>query len=122
MPSEGERGAVGLFPGHLDQLDRVAARLESPWTFLATAERSSNCNRIWREAERSLPDPPRFVFTGEKLLDPNVGHFLPIDHDRFAWEELGPEDWADRESQFEEKLARRPRLSGLPFRGGGGSR
>lgn len=90
----------GLTSEDLTKLEALEERLKSPWTFVATPDWAVNCGPIWRDAQRGLPERPRFVLTGEKLLDPDVRHVIPVDEDRFAWEELSRDEQTERERQF----------------------
>ena len=52
----------------LDNLEKVAKRLSSPWTFVATPTEQGALPSSWGSAVRRV-DPPRFVLTADQLFD-----------------------------------------------------
>jgi len=64
---ECKRNAAGLNENELDKLQRLADRLRSPWTFVATTSPISEANGIWATVRRDLPHQPRFALYAEHL-------------------------------------------------------
>jgi hypothetical protein len=69
VPGEVKRHGAGLTQQELNKLDVISGRLNSPWNFIATPDWAAICPPLWREAIRSLPQPPRFCLTGEHLFE-----------------------------------------------------
>jgi hypothetical protein len=85
VPGECKLHAAGLNEAELKKLDALSARLDSPWSFVATPDYSSDAG-TWREARRGLPEPPRFVLTGEHLF--KSAHDILVDDHPFVWQEV----------------------------------
>jgi hypothetical protein len=100
---ECKRRGAGLNPAELEKLERLADRLGSPWTFLATLDRATDCPPIWREATRSLPEKPRVALTAEFLFDSDVS--WPAGMDIFAWREEPTSFHEQREREFADRLS-----------------
>jgi hypothetical protein len=100
---ECKRRGAGLNPTELEKLERLADRLGSPWTFLATLDRATDCPPIWREATRSLPEKPRVALTAEFLFDSDIS--WPAGMDIFAWREEPTSFHEQREREFADRLS-----------------
>ena len=115
VPGEVKRSGLGLKQQDLDQLDRACDVLRSPWSFVATPDRASNCTEIWRTAANRGKD--RFTLTGDHLLEQQV-HWT-INADPFAWRELSAAAWTERDRAFAANLRTREawdRIERLPGR------
>jgi hypothetical protein len=96
---ECKRRGAGLRDRDLENLDRVAQRLDARWSFIATSSWAADCPDIWREAERRLPDPqPRYVLTAEHLLQLDL--LRPAGVDIYAWHEANSAEQISREREF----------------------
>jgi hypothetical protein len=102
---ECKRTGHGLTNDELAKLDRLADRLASEWTFVATPAWAADCDGIWREAARALPDNPRFCLTGERLLRDDLT--FAYGDDPFAFVEFSEEERRQRQDEF---LGRCPKL------------
>jgi hypothetical protein len=105
----------------LEKLDSLAGRVGSPWSFLATLDRASDCPAIWQDARRSLPESPRLTLTTEFLFEGDVRDIAGVDP--FAWRDDSPEDHAERERKFAsdlapwlDRLSRRPNIQEVEFK------
>lgn len=100
---ECKRRGVGLNQDEVDKVDRLAERLDSPWSFLATLDRSADCPPIWKDSTRTLPQRPRFALTAEQLFDDMVSWALG--DNPFGWREDDDVAQYEREAHYVDRLA-----------------
>jgi hypothetical protein len=99
---ECKRHGAGLNTDEVDKLERLAQRLGSPWTFLATTDAAADCPQIWPDSQRALPETPRFCVSAEQLFEPDVVWTLGTNP--LEWTVLDPEAQADRETSYRRQL------------------
>jgi len=104
VPGEVKRHGSGLTQGDLDKLDDVAARLGSPWSFVATTDWFASCPPIWQEASRRA-EAPRVVLTGEFLLEPYP--IVLLGPDRFGIQTTDDQAVADHHKAFCDRIEHR---------------
>jgi hypothetical protein len=102
IPGECKRRGVGLKAADIEKLDRLADRLNSPWSFLATLDQASACPSLWTESLRQLPAKPRVALTAEHLFESMV--FWPAGVNILAWRDEPQATHDEREEQFAEGL------------------
>jgi len=100
---ECKRRAAGLTEQELAQFDQLARQLGAEWSFVATPEPASRCGTTWHKAIAGLPTP-RFVLTGEHLLDRSV--FWELGKNPLAWREDSTNDWVNLATRFVDDLPR----------------
>lgn len=98
IPGECKRRGVGLKVEDIEKLDRLADRLGSPWSFLATLDRASTCPSLWTESLRQLPEKPRCALTAEHLFESMI--FWPAGANILAWRDEPAATHDEREEQF----------------------
>lgn len=108
VPGECKRRGTGLTEPELSKLERLSARLEAPWSFVATPDWGENCPAIWPEGIRFAPnDSPRLALTAEHLLAPfvswpmgtNIFEWNPRDQDARREDHKHFADWVRESSQ-----------------------
>ena len=102
IPGECKRSGRGLNQEEVAKLERIADRLESPWSFFATLDSADDCPAIWRDVVRELPQPPRWSLTAEHLFEP--APFWSIDRNPFRWLNTHEVDNEMRNQEFKNRI------------------
>jgi hypothetical protein len=102
VPGECKRHGAGLNEGEVEKLTRLSERVDAPWSFVATADRSAHCHELWRSVGRRLPEPPRFVLTAEHLFDRTP--LWGLGANPFEWKDRSDTEWDGYESAFSNSI------------------
>lgn len=68
VPGECKLRSSGWNADEARKLDAITEALQSPWSFVATPQSSSECTTAFKDAA-VVGNRPRFVLTGEQLFD-----------------------------------------------------
>lgn len=97
---ECKRHGVGFNERERTKLDDLAERLDARFSFAATTSWASDCPAIWKESISPPPaDPPRYVLTGEHLLE-----LFPESANLLTWPEQTPQEHQEQHQQFVQRL------------------
>jgi hypothetical protein len=112
VPGEVKRSGAGLNEGELEKLNVLCDALDSPWSFVATLSRASDCPPLWAESAVELPSRPRFCLSAEHLFERHVVWLL--DENPLAWKEWTDQEHQDRPKSTIERLPELARFLSVP--------
>jgi hypothetical protein len=102
---ECKRRSGGLHQSDLDNLDKLAERIDAAWTFAATPGWAGDAPEIWRALRRDLPERRRFALCGEQLLTPSSEIMNLLGHDPTEWSPASSEAQQACRDAYREKIA-----------------